>query len=101
MRAALVLALAKAGDAVEYHVDVRDEVMDAVSGAVVVELLRHPQAADLCDDLGWRRALRRWSAVRTRVGPPPLELLDEVLRLATVRLHDAEYAAQVQAGCSA
>ncbi len=85
----LVVALGKALDALTWHVEADDDAAAAVAGGVVRTLLAHPHAADLAEDLGWRRQLARWRTLRARVGPVPLDCVDHVEHYVRVRLADA------------
>lgn len=90
----LVTAIGAALDRVEYWLGEHDELLAAVSGAIVRKLLSHPCAVCYSTALSWRRMLVRWDALRPRLDAPPLMLADLIEHYAGVLLTEATRAAE-------
>ncbi len=93
----LVSAINAAIARVEYHLGADDTFMADVCGGTVRKLLSHPCACLYKADLTGRRMLKRWDAVRLRLGPAPIMLTDYAEHLAGVLLVEATRAAEREA----
>lgn len=89
----LIRALESTLDRVAHCLDVDDEMMADLMGAVVSELLKAPGALTLAADIRWRRALTRWSQLKRRTSPPPAALADFVFDRTRLYLLEAARAA--------
>src|SRR6185312_9024039 len=96
--AALIAALQRAIDSVADHIQRDDADMGAVFAEVVRRLLAHPLAAELGEDLCWRRQLTRWSKLVAQLGPMPIgyvDVADIVDHFVRVRLDEGATAARI------
>lgn len=93
----LASAIGAALDRVAYHLNVDDELMASVYGAIVRKLLAHPCSVLYSAHLPWRRMLERWEQLRKQLDAPPLDLVELIDHHANVLLVEATRASEREA----